>query len=74
MKTKFIGKWLLTMSVLLMCVWTQGCAHYTVVAQDREVRRLTHQKMFEPPVDGWFVPDATWIDLNVALGNKLNGK
>lgn len=59
------------MSVLLMSGLTQGCAHYAVVSADREVRRLKVGKAFEAPCDGWFVPDATWIDLNTALGVKL---
>lgn len=60
------------MSVVLMTVLLPGCAHYTVVSQDREVRRLKSHMTFEPPCDGWFVPDATWLELNTALGIELN--
>lgn len=51
-----------------------GCATKppTIIAADREVKRIKAEKPFTTKHDGWFVPDATWIDIRKALGETLN--
>ena len=55
---------------LLMTIWT-GCAHYKVIDADKTVRRLKAQQAFTAPGDGWFVPDARWLELREALADKI---
>ena len=55
---------------LSMTIWT-GCAHYKVIESDKTVRRLKAQQAFTAPVDGWFVPDARWLELRQALADKI---
>src|SRR3989442_1559072 len=40
-----------------------GCAHYQVISADKTVRRLKAHDTFLAPSDGWFVPDARWLEL-----------
>jgi len=56
--------------VLLMLTWT-GCAHYKVLDPDKTVRRLKAHDTFKAPSDGWFVPDARWLELREALADKI---
>jgi len=42
-----------------------------VIEADKTVRRLKAQQPFTAPVDGWFVPDARWLDLRQALAEKI---
>ncbi len=53
-----------------MLIWT-SCAHYKVIDGDKAVRRLQTHSQFIAPVDGWFVPDARWLELREALGDKI---
>ena len=55
---------------LSMLIWT-GCAHYKVIDADKTVRRLKAHDTFKAPVDGWFVPDARWLELREALADKV---
>lgn len=55
-----------------MLIWT-SCAHYKVIAADKTVRRLKASEPFRAPVDGWFVPDARWLELREALADKIEG-
>ncbi len=48
-----------------------GCAHYKVISADKTVHRLVAQKPFTPPVDGWFVPDARWLQIREAIADKI---
>lgn len=48
-----------------------GCAHYKVIDADKTVRRLQARQPFTAPVDGWFVPDARWLELREALAEKI---
>lgn len=48
-----------------------GCVSYKVISADREIQRLKAAKTFQAPVDGWFVPDARWLEINDALSDKL---
>lgn len=60
------------MILSLSCVC--GC-HTTVVRiipADRTVERVKGGRTYQPSVDGWFVPDATWQEINYMLGEKLN--
>ena len=51
-------------------IWT-GCAHYKVIEADKTVRRVKAHQTFTAPVDGWFVPDARWLELREALADKI---
>src|SRR2546423_14216343 len=57
---------------LSLCLLT-GCAHYKVISADKTVRRLKAQQLFTAPGDGWFVPDARWLELREALAEKIEG-
>jgi hypothetical protein len=48
-----------------------GCAHYRVISADKTVRRLKAHDTFLAPSDGWFVPDARWLELRNALADKI---
>ena len=48
-----------------------GCAHYKVIDADKTVRRLQAHSQFVAPSDGWFVPDARWLELREALADKI---
>jgi len=55
---------------LSMLIWT-SCAHYKVIDADKTVHRLKARQPFTAPVDGWFVPDARWLELRNALSDKI---
>jgi hypothetical protein len=55
---------------LSMTIWT-GCAHYKVIDADKTVRRLNAHDQFTAPVDGWFVPDARWLQIREAIAEKI---
>ena len=55
---------------LSMMIWT-GCAHYKVIAADRQVRRMKAGTELRAPVDGWFVPDARWKEIREALSDRI---
>lgn len=58
--------------LLLMLGSMTGCAvHYTVLPSDRAVLRMKANQSFSPQHDGWYVPDATWKDMNEAIADKL---
>ena len=50
---------------------SSGCAHYKVIDADKTVHRLKAQQAFTAPVDGWFVPDARWLEIREALADKI---
>lgn len=56
--------------VLSMTIWT-GCAHYKVLPSDKTLHRLKAGQPWTPSVDGWFVPDARWLELRQALADKI---
>src|SRR5438477_7219588 len=62
-----ICHWLLAIAALAPL----GCAHYKVIEADKTVRRLKAQQPFIAPSDGWFVPDARWLELRNALSDKI---
>ena len=47
-----------------------SCARYKVISSDREILRVKRGVILTPRYDGWFVPDATWIDINDALAKR----
>lgn len=63
----------LPMLALASLLLGSGCGtpKMRVVAQDRAVQRVKKDGSFTAPCDGWFVPDATWIDINEAIGREL---
>lgn len=68
---KFLKRLSLTMQLLLIAELMTGCASYKVISSDREVLRVKKGVALTTSHDGWFVPDATWIDINDALAKKL---
>ena len=60
---------LLPIAALMMI--STGCAHYKVIDADKTVRRVKAQQAFTAPRDGWFVPDARWLELREALAEKI---
>jgi hypothetical protein len=65
----------LTIPLLLivgLIIGSSGCVGPTVISADRELHRLKSNQTFHPEFDGWFVPDSLWLDINDALGDKLD--
>jgi predicted small secreted protein len=48
-----------------------GCAHYKVISSDRIVHRVKTAELFRAPVDGWFVPDARWLEIRDAMAGRI---
>ena len=48
-----------------------GCTHYKVINSDKVVRRITAEESFRAPVDGWFVPDARWMEIRDAITDRI---
>ena len=60
------------LTLLTLCpILLTGCAHYNVIDGDKAVRRLPAHSQFLAPSDGWFVPDARWLQLREALADKI---
>lgn len=57
--------------IVLLTMTCSGCAHYKVISADRQVHRLKAGRKFRPPVNGWFVPDATWKDMREAIADRI---
>ena len=62
---------IISLLIALSVVLATGCAHYRVISADKAVRRLPAHSQFQAPVDGWFVPDARWLELREALADKI---
>jgi hypothetical protein len=43
-----------------------------IIPADREAKRVSAGVEFKSAVPGWFVPDATWREIELELGRKLN--
>ena len=67
---KFCATMKLLPIALLMTIWT-GCAHYKVIDADKAVRRLQANDTFKAPCNGWFVPDARWLEIREAIADKI---
>ena len=48
-----------------------GCTHYKVISSDKTVRRIKANEPFTAPIDGWFLPDARWLEIRDALSDKI---
>ena len=48
-----------------------GCAHYKVISADRAIHPLRASETWKAPVDGWFVPDARWLEIRQAIADKI---
>jgi len=60
------------LTLLTLCpILLTGCAHYKVIDANKTVRRLKAHETFLAPSDGWFVPDARWLELRNALADKI---
>lgn len=62
--------------LLLLLTWT-GCAgrkQYVVIPADREIKRVEASKPFTAAVNGWFVPDARWIEICRAIAEKVTAE
>ncbi|HUR45542.1 MAG TPA: hypothetical protein VMZ27_06630, partial [Candidatus Saccharimonadales bacterium] len=60
--------------LLLIAVWMTtwtGCTHYKVISADRTVRPLRAGENWKAPVDGWFAPDARWLEIRQAIADKI---
>ena len=66
--------WMMTalLPLIALTLGSSACVGPRVVSADRSIQRLEAGKNFIPDHDGWFVPDAVWIDINDALGDKLD--
>jgi hypothetical protein len=42
-----------------------------VIEADKTVRRLKAHDAFTAPSDGWFVPDARWLEMREAIADKI---
>ena len=49
-----------------------GCTRLRVLDADKTVVRVVKGKMFHVEHDGWFVPDARWLEIMNALNDKLH--
>jgi len=54
-----------------LVVIASGCAHYKVISSDKAVRRLQANDPFKAPCNGWFVPDARWLEIREAIADKI---
>ncbi len=52
-------------------IGSSGCASYKIISADRNLIRLRSNQAFTTAVDGWFVPDARWLEINQALSDQL---
>jgi len=43
-----------------------------VISSDKIVRRIKADESFRAPVDGWFVPDARWLEIREAIAERID--
>jgi hypothetical protein len=60
------------MPIALSMAICAGCTHYKVISSDKTVRRIKANEQFRSPIDGWFVPDARWLELRDALTDRID--
>jgi hypothetical protein len=58
-------KKLLTFALTTLLL-SSGCVRTIPISSDRQVHRMKAGMALTPTVDGWFVPDVVWIELNAA--------
>ena len=68
MKSSLMTKLLPIALSMTICA---GCTHYKVISSDKIVRRIKANDEFRAPVDGWFVPDARWLEIRQAIADKI---
>ena len=56
---------------ILLAALLPGCTHYKVISSDKTVRRLQANEPFTPACNGWFVPDARWLEIREAIAEKI---
>ena len=64
-----------TTKLLPIALWMTicaGCTHYKVISSDKTVRRIKANEPFRSPIDGWFVPDARWLEIRDALSDRID--
>ena len=65
-------KTLLMFGLIISCV---SCAarrsKVIALSSDRIAIRLQRGAKFQAATDGWFLPDALWVDINKALEDKI---
>jgi hypothetical protein len=49
-----------------------GCTHYRVISSDKTIHRIRAHDSFSAPVDGWFVPDARWLEIREAIAARID--
>lgn len=57
--------------MLALTICFCSCAHVKIIPADKALRRVKANAPFSATVDGWFVPDARWLEINDALAGKL---
>jgi len=57
--------------IALSMMTCAGCTHYKVISSDRTIRRVKADQPFRSSTDGWFVPDARWLEIRDALANRI---
>ena len=62
-----------SLPIALSMLISTGCAHYKVIDADKTVRRLQANETFKPSCNGWFVPDARWLQIREAIADKIEG-
>src|SRR3954466_1194940 len=68
------GKSASAMKLLPIAAWmmiSTGCEHYKVISADRTIHSLRAGETWKAPVDGWFVPDARWLEIRQAIAEKI---
>lgn len=55
----------------LSIVGFAGCSTYFVIESEKEVIPLTNGQTFQVEHNGWFVPDATWMNIERELADKV---
>ena len=68
LKAKTAAELLPFVALLLIA---SGCVHYKVIDADKAVRRLQANDTFKPTCNGWFVPDARWLEIREAIADKI---
>lgn len=50
---------------------SSGCTHYKVIDQAKAVVPIRSGENFKAPVDGWFVPDARYVEMREAIADRI---
>ena len=58
--------------IALSMMTCAGCTHYKVISSDKTVLRIKANEPFRSPIDGWFVPDARWLEIRDAISDRID--